>query len=294
MWSKLLIFVILVVAGCVLLGTQADAQTEPPQCCERPVPRPSPSHAVTLEDASGHSLRTFSHHGRRYVLGQVGARYGIRVHNHTSRRIEAVVSVDGRDAITGRIADYVHSRGYVVPAHGSTVIRGFRQSLDRVASFRFTDHSDSYSARLGTPQNVGVIGVAFFAERQWRQRQWRRIEPAEHGAREGRSPRKSKRAPSADSELAPGRAGAGRSAPSPLRPRQRLGTQYGESRRSPVSETPFERAHRTVPDRIVRLYYDDAEGLEARGIEVYPPPRWPEHVWPDPQPFPRRFAQPPP
>jgi hypothetical protein len=294
MWSKVLLFVILFVAGCVILGARADAQTEPRTCCERPVPRPSRSYAVTLEDARGRPLRMFSHRERRYVLGQMGARYGIRVHNHTSHRVEAVVSVDGRDAISGRVAEYVHSRGYVVAAHGSTLIRGFRQSLDRVASFRFTDHSDSYSARLGTPRNVGVVGVAFFPEREWRRRDWRRIEPADESGGEPRPRRQARPIPRADGERAPGRAGSGRSATRPLPSRQRLGTQYGESRYSPVGETPFERAHRTVPDRIVRLYYDDAAGLEARGIEVYPTPRWPERPGPDPQPFPRRFAQPPP
>jgi len=294
MWSKVLIFVILVVAGGVLLGARADAQPTPRTCLECPVPRPSPGYAVTLVDASGRPLRTFSHHGRRYVLGQIGARYGIRVRNHTSRRVEAVVSVDGRDAISGRVADYVHARGYVVPAHGSTLIRGFRQSLDRVAAFRFTDHSDSYSARLGTPHNVGVVGVAFFPERQWRRREWRRIEPAEDSAGEPRPRGEAKPVPRAGGERSPGRVGSDRSATRPLPSRQRLGTQYGESRYSPVSEVPFERAHRTVPDRVARVYYDDAAGLEARGIEVYPAPPWLERTWPDPQPFPRRFAQPPP
>ena len=294
MWSKVLLLVVLVVAGCVLLGTRADAQPEPGYCCERPAPQPVPGYAVTVEDESGHPFRTFAHRGRRYVLGQMGARYGIRVHNFSSRRVEAVVSVDGRDAISGRVADTVHARGYVVPAHGSTLIRGFRQSLDQVAAFRFTHCSDSYSARLGTPENVGVIGVAFFAERDWRPPVPWHEEPAKDGADERPSPRKWKRTPRADRDGAQGSSRRERSATVPLRPRQRLGTQYGESRFSPVSEVPFERAAPAVPNRIVRVYYDDAAGLEARGIEVVPPPRWPEPVPLDPERFPRRFAQPPP
>ena len=39
------------------------------------------------------------------------------------------------------------------------------ESLDEIAAFRFSSLSDSYSARLGTPGNVGVIGLAAFTEK---------------------------------------------------------------------------------------------------------------------------------
>jgi hypothetical protein len=45
------------------------------------------------------------------------------------------------------------------------VIDGFRQSNTSVASFRFASIRDSYSARRGTPQHVGVVGVAVFDEK---------------------------------------------------------------------------------------------------------------------------------
>jgi hypothetical protein len=54
----------------------------------------------------------------------------------------------------------------VIEAYGSVVIEGFRQSLDQVAAFRFTDIGNSYSARRGSGQHVGVIGVAVFKEYQ--------------------------------------------------------------------------------------------------------------------------------
>ena len=44
-------------------------------------------------------------------------------------------------------------------------ITGWRKSLERTAAFYFTDLGDSYAARTGRPQNVGVIGVAVFQER---------------------------------------------------------------------------------------------------------------------------------
>jgi hypothetical protein len=36
--------------------------------------------------------------------------------------------------------------------------------MSQVAAFRFGSVRDSYAARKGDAQNVGVIGVAFFAE----------------------------------------------------------------------------------------------------------------------------------
>ena len=87
-----------------------------------------------------------------------------------------------------------------------------------------------------------------------------------------------------------GRSGGGYAArPAPAR-KNNLGTQYGESRYSPVSEAPFRRA-RTSPDQILGLYYDDATGLAARGVISRP-----RYEPSGPQPFPenRRFAPPPP
>ncbi|MCC6556124.1 MAG: hypothetical protein IT372_24455 [Polyangiaceae bacterium] len=44
-------------------------------------------------------LPTFFHNDRRYVLGNLGERYRIRISNPTASRVEAVVSVDGLDAL---------------------------------------------------------------------------------------------------------------------------------------------------------------------------------------------------
>src|SRR3954466_226727 len=44
--------------------------------------------------------------GGRYVLGEPGAGYPLRGANPCGRRVEAVVSVDGRDVIDGGPADF--------------------------------------------------------------------------------------------------------------------------------------------------------------------------------------------
>ena len=75
-----------------------------------------------------------------------------------------------------------------------------------------------------------------------------------------------------------------------------LGTQYGETHQSSVSEVSFQRALPTHPSLVLSLRYDDVDGLSARGIDVSAfqwrasAPRYPE-----PEAFPQsRFAQPPP
>jgi hypothetical protein len=218
----------------------------------------------------------------------VGQRYAIVVSNPTAQRVEAVISVDGLDAIDGKSADYVQKRGYILPAYGSATIEGFRTSLDEVATFRFSSVADSYAGRLGKARDVGVIGVAFFSEREAvavapmaRPRDYedsveharRAPAPATNGA--APSPAKSEAAPASPpsgmdglAEQSSDGAGASRSR---VQERKGLGTEFGEARESHVGETPFDRANPSVPSSVVAVRYNDRAGLLALGIRVDPP-----------------------
>jgi hypothetical protein len=266
--------------------------------------------SVTLVDAWGRELPTYRHRGSTYVLGAVGDRYGVRIRNRTSQRVEVVVSVDGRDVLTGDVGDWKHQRGYIVNPWQTVTIDGFRKSMQEVAAFRFTSPGDSYTSRRGTPQHVGVIGVAVFSEQRVAQRPVTPT-PRPHPypyrgdwdrSREGWADEDAE-APVKDldgSADAPaptgaGRGGAGSStaesrAPARRAQKHNIGTQYGETRHSSVVEVPFVRARPHNPDRLLGLYYDDARGLRARGIRIEPA------VSGEPDPFPgaRRFAPPPP
>jgi hypothetical protein len=120
--------------------------------------------SIALTDESGAPLPGFAAPGRTYVVGQAGRRYNIQVDNHTDGRYELVASVDGLDVVDGRAASHA-KRGYIIPPHGHLTIDGFRTSDDSVAAFRFGRVRDSYAARTGDDRNVGVVGLAFFAER---------------------------------------------------------------------------------------------------------------------------------
>ena len=86
------------------------------------------------------------------------------IRNATDARFEIVASVDGLDVVDGQPAD-PDRRGYLVEPHGVLSIDGFRTSDEAVAAFRFGRVADSYAAQTGSDRNVGVIGLAIFAER---------------------------------------------------------------------------------------------------------------------------------
>jgi len=248
----------------------------------------------------GAPAETFQHRGGSYVLGGLGQRYVLRVHNRTGRRVEAVVSVDGRDVIDGKAADFRRNRGYLVPAWGFVDIDGWRTSSRQVAAFRFSAVADSYAARMGNAREVGVVGVAVFPERHAPRPlvpyyDYDRRGYDSHGYDRGDAPRSksgaradtpaersepSAPAPSAstgpgaaadDAPLAEVESAGGRSgdkAKSAPRRRPGLGTEFGEDRYSPVHEVHFVRADASRPTVVIGARYNDRDGLLAMGIDV--------------------------
>ncbi|MEO6264273.1 MAG: hypothetical protein ABIO58_04845, partial [Luteimonas sp.] len=124
--------------------------------------RPLVDLAVVDRD-SGQWLPEYAHRGQTWVPGTPGHRYAVRLTNTSGERVLVVLSVDGVNAVTGETADPSQA-GYVLAPWQSTEIAGWRKSLDDVAQFVFTDLPDSYAARTGRPDNVGVIGIAVFRE----------------------------------------------------------------------------------------------------------------------------------
>lgn len=124
------------------------------------------SHDVTVAvvDARGRVLDALDVGRQRYAVGEPGQRYEIEVTNHSGRRFEVVASVDGLDVIDGGHAS-TRKRGYILEPFSTLTIDGWRTHEDEVAAFRFGRVADSYAARRGAPRDIGVIGVALFAER---------------------------------------------------------------------------------------------------------------------------------
>jgi len=219
---------------------------------------------------SGRVLPVYWHDGERHVAGEPGREYEIRLRNREGCRVLAVTSVDGVNVITGRTASPSQS-GYVLDPWGFLEIDGWRKSMDDVAAFYFTDLPDSYAARTGRPDNVGVIGVALFREIS-------RPMPMEDEF--VRRDDAAAPATGASAEAKASRRQSGHD-----REESRLGTGHGQRIDSGAVYTSFERASES-PDDIIHIYYDSRKNLVARG--VIPPP-W-RFAGREPDPFPQAFV----
>lgn len=290
----------------------------------------SPDVDVELEHPYGGDFPTFWHAGSMYVAGDIGERYNLRVRNNSNRRVEVVVTVDGRDVITGKLGNFKSQRGYVVDAWDSVIIDGFRQSNTHVAAFRFAEKYEAYSSRMGTPQHTGVIGVAVFEEkprprpkpRPYRKK--RRTPPPprpyyepyadpepypgddrDYGGRaEGKSSTKKNKGSGGIGTAPPATAedssvGGSSSSYNRRPPREpELGTEYGESKYSAVREVTFERRNKRKPDTLLTVYYDSMDGLRDKGVPVDPPePYYYDYGYDypyvrDPQPWPQTPPRP--
>src|SRR3954452_22975822 len=182
----------------------------------------------------GKRLAVYWHEGRAYVVGKPGNEYQVSVRNRLREDVLTVVSVDGVNVISGETANPAQT-GYVLNAYRSYDILGWRKSQAETAAFYFTSLPDSYAARTGRPDNVGVIGVAVY----------RRKQPPQPIA-ESR--------PSAP-QAAMRREAAADAAGSNAAQESRLGTGHGRRETSYVQNVAFERATVT-PSETVMLYYD--------------------------------------
>lgn len=220
---------------------------------------------VQIRDMDSYStLESYFDRSQTYVAGRPGHRYAIVLQNQTGERVLAVLSVDGVNAISGQTAS-ASQTGYVLAPYQRMEIRGWRKSMQDVAQFRFTDLPDSYAARTGRPDNVGVIGVAVFRERRYQA--YNNYEE-DRGYRDDRyEPQASKRyrsgAGAAADAAAPAAKAQGSYAESESR--QELGTGHGERRYDPARQTTFEREG-SYPNQMSKIFYDSYEALVDRGI----------------------------
>jgi hypothetical protein len=246
---------------------------------------------VTIHDrAENRALPVYQHQGRYYVAGRPGDEYQIRVRNRTADDVLAVVSVDGVNAVNGETAHWSQT-GYILGAHQVYDIRGWRKSLQRVAAFFFTEHSNSYAARTGRPDNVGVVGVAIFRRKpapaaliEEPLSQPRLLEDSRAGARD-----ESPFPLGADAARGSGVVGIPEErAAEALRARPlqspSLGTGHGRGEASRVGYAQFERAT-SAPEEMISIHYDTHANLVAMGVIRAPriATPFPGHFVPDPR-----------
>lgn len=234
-----------------------------------------PVHVDIYDRTSGRLLPVHWHGGERYVAGEPGHEYEVRIRNQDAGRVLTVTSVDGVNVISGETAA-TSQTGYVLDPFGRLDIGGWRKSMDEVAAFYFTSLPDSYAARTGRPDNVGVIGIAVFRERV----PYAMLRDQESVSAASAEPLDPGSRPDAPAPAAESRADAAKSG----QLRGKLGTGHGERRDSGATYTSFERAT-DEPECVIRFFYDSRRNLIAQGVI---PPR--HHARNVPEPFPAGFV----
>ena len=245
-----------------------------------------------IDRITGETLPMYWHDGRWWVPGKPGNRYAVTLTNRSGGRTLTVISVDGVNAVSGETAAHDQT-GYVLNHGQYAQITGWRKNLARVAAFEFTSLPNSYAARTGRPDNVGVIGVAVFREKVRYVPPPEPVSPplsrsksegAQDSAREGAAAQ-APSSPSASNE-------AYADARAERRDQQRLGTGHGRSEYAPTQHIAFERAQST-PDELIKIHYDSRDNLIAMG--AIPQPRVVRpHRAPEPFPGPVGFVPDPP
>jgi hypothetical protein len=203
---------------------------------------------------------------RAYLEAERDARYRIRITNQSGERLAVVVTVDGRNIISGAQSELGSNEPmYVLSAGNTEELSGWRANLHEVNEFYFTDWKDSYAEAFGDRSARGVIAVAVYREKESRLRQ-RNEERADRGSSGAAAPSVSPRQDKAESADA--------------------GTGYGDRRTEHVTEVAFDAEPR--PTQRVFLKYEWHETLCEKGILRCEEPNrfWPQSTL--------SFAPPPP
>lgn len=160
----------------------------------------------------------FQTRGRKVIEASWGERFSLVIRNNSHERIGLVISIDGRNIVSGKKSyNRPDESMYVLMPMESADFSGWRSSEHRVQRFYFTDGSDAYASRLGDSSQLGWIKVAVFREKR------------SYIRHDYDAPKRF----SGDSQLSESKARREKYSPSSA------GTGYGEGSYSPVERTEF-------------------------------------------------------
>lgn len=218
-------------------------------------------------------LTEYQHQGMAFVEGRTNSNYELKISNNSYERIMAIPSVDGLSVIDGKTAG-IDSPGYVLEPYQTLSIPGWKVDGDTAAKFQFGSASGSYSNRTNRgKKNVGVVGLMVFRPKPvinnftftsavdnsglygWN-----------NATLLGGSVGSSDTSKSLLRSAAPSGGGTTSMVTSNMMSSQNLGTEFGDSTTFSTTETVFEKRDPNYPDALISIFYDDANGLEARGI----------------------------
>lgn len=115
---------------------------------------------------NGMRLPIYSFEGRNYIEAKVGLEFSVEVTNRDSKRIEVLMSIDGRNTLKDEAAN-LSNQGMVVGGYETWRNVGWRENNSTVRKFVFSSPETSIAMKTtGSVKNVGVIGVAAYVEKR--------------------------------------------------------------------------------------------------------------------------------
>lgn len=244
----------------------------------------APVHAGSLVDIevlsrAGYrgNIPSYWFRGQNYVEGRQNQEFRVRLRNKTAERVMAVLSIDGVNAISGQTAG-VNQTGYVLAPYQTLDVDGWRKSNVRTAAFYFTHINDSYAARTGRPDNVGVIGAAIFREvryeygdEEYDDQQYDEYSQDDRNYPNGKSGAPAAEAPASPAAVPqskPGQVAAPQSKSYGQEggavPGAPLGTGHGREEYRPSVSVEFQREPQVY--EVVKVRYDSRANLIAQGV----------------------------
>ena len=138
----------------------------------------------------------YVHRGTTYIEALRGREFTIRLRNPTAQRVAVALSVDGLNTIDAKHSDAWSASKWVLGPYETAEISGWQVSDRNARRFFFTGERNSYGAKLGQTQNLGVIEAVFYRERVPRYSREMQKESRDQGLESGAAaPRSTAQAP---------------------------------------------------------------------------------------------------
>lgn len=202
----------------------------------------------------GEARREYVHRGSTYIEAIRGREFTIRLRNPTAQRVAVALSVDGLNTIDAKHSDAWGASKWVLEPYETAEISGWQVSDRAARAFFFTGERNSYGAKLGQTENLGIIEAVFYRERVPRFSEFQKRDSLERGVEGREMPAPSAaEAPRADDEYAA--TGMGR------RTRHEVEEVAIDLERSPIASVAIRYEFRP---QLVKLGVFEREPLERR------------------------------
>jgi hypothetical protein len=150
----------------------------------------------------GSPLHEYVHRGTTYIEAIRGREFTIRLRNPTAQRVAVALSVDGLNTIDAKHSDAWRASKWVLEPYETAEISGWQVSDRAARRFYFTGERDSYGAKLGQTENLGIIEAVFYRERvpRYSHREFQKDSRDQRGEAQGAPPPPAAASPRAGAE----------------------------------------------------------------------------------------------